>query len=473
MAWGLSLTVPAPADDTGDSWTAELNRYATRALDNPEALSLAAVPLDGPGTAQFLRADRPMIPGSLIKLLTSYAALELLGPHFTWNTDFLTDGSVQGDILEGNLYVRFGGDPKLSTGRLWSVLGELRGMGISHIEGDLVLDGHYFQLSGDWLPFADNGDDPHAPFLVEPSNYLTNLNLQHFQVVADERGTRAWSTPELAGVNIDNQVTSTPAGPCPREDPLAWQPAVDGGLGATVHIRGKLPQGCRAGAYFSLLPQGRYSALLIRALLAQHRVTLSGADRFDTTPDTARLLAHTESPDLVSMARDINKWSNNVMTRQLLLTIGAHARKEGERDDRAAGLRAINGWLAQKGLDTTTLVLDNGAGLSRRSRITARQGVALLQKAWRSPYAPDLLATLPIIGLDGTMAERLQDTAVRGQGRVKTGSLDHVRSIAGITRDRHNTSWAVVAIVNNRPAWNGQAVLDRVLYNLYFKPPVP
>ena len=82
------------------------------------------------------------------------------------------------------------------------------------------------------------------------------------------------------------------------------------------------------------------------------------------------------------------------------------------------------------------------------------------------------MASMPIIAMDGTMARRLRNTGMDGEGRIKTGYLENVRSIAGFTRDDNNTTWAIVGMVNNDPAWNGQAVLDRVLYSLHFRPPV-
>ena len=474
------MAVPSVAvaenDDSGFSgnrlWTNQLKDYALQSLQNEDAMSMAAVPLNGPGINQYINADALMSPGSIMKLVTTYAALELLGPTHHWNTDFLTDGMMVGDSLKGNLYVRFGGDPKLTLERLWSTLRELKSMGINRIEGDLVLDGSYFRVDGGFPAFEDNGDNPHAPFLVEPSGYLTNLNLLHFQVRADERGTQAWTTPDLGEVSIDNRVTALPEGPCPARSRFDWEPVFHENHQVTVRVTGQLPQGCRSTTYLSLLPHERYSASVIRSVLSEMGIIVSGGDRFEGTPEDARLIMRTTSPDLVSMVRDINKWSSNVMARQILLTIGAEFRKEDDKDDRVAGIRTVYEWLENMGINTAGMVIDNGAGLTRHGRITARQGAQILEQAWDSPYASDLMASMPIIAMDGTMARRLRNTGMDGEGRIKTGYLENVRSIAGFTRDDNNTTWAIVGMVNNDPAWNGQAVLDRVLYSLHFRPPV-
>jgi D-alanyl-D-alanine carboxypeptidase/D-alanyl-D-alanine-endopeptidase (penicillin-binding protein 4) len=478
LALTAVIAVPAQASEKPESanksiktWSTQVRDHATQSFNSDEALSVAVIPLNGPGIEQYINADELMSPGSIIKLVTTYAALELLGPSYHWETRFLTDGTLQGDTLNGNLYVDMGGDPKLTIERLWTVLGELRGMGISTISGDLVLDGDVFRLAGEAPTFADNGNNPNAPFLVQPSPYLSNLNLIHFQVRSDERGTQAWSAPALSEIVIDNRVTSSAEAPCPARRYFEWEPVFHDDGRVTVRVNGALPIGCRTSAYLSLLPHEQYTASTIRSLLSDLNIELTGQNRLDTTPEDARLMLTTSSPDLASMVRDINKWSSNVMARQLLLTIGAENRKDDDQDDRLAGIRTITEWLETKNINTAGLIIENGAGLTRDGRITARQGAQILQHAWNSPFSADLMASLPLIGLDGTMARRLRNTGMDGQGRIKTGYLENVRSIAGFTRDDTNTTWAIVGMVNNDPAWNGQAVLDRILYSLHYRPP--
>ena len=478
LAWPGAPALAADTDGQSTmaqagAWNGTLRAYASKLLNSNSALSMAALPMNGPGVEQFINADALMSPGSIMKVLTTYAALELLGPNHTWDTDFLTFGDLSDSTLNGNLYVRFGGDPKLTYERLWSTLRELRDIGITRINGDLILDGSYFQIDGGFPPFHDSGSNPHAPFLVQPSAYLTNLNLSQLEVRSDERGTRAWSTPNLAEVVINNQVVASAEGPCPGRDSFIWTPVFHSDQSVTVSVKGTLPKGCRTTRYLSLQSHERYSASMIRSLLAEMGVQISGVNRVGPTPENARRVMRTTSPDLVTMVRDINKWSSNVMARQLLLSIGAEKRTAADNDDRVTGIRAIYSWLESKGLNTTGMVIDNGAGLTRHGRISARQGADILRDAWNSRYSADLMASMPLIAMDGTMARRLRNAGMKGEGRIKTGYLEKVRSIAGFTRDQNNTTWAVVGMVNHDPAWNGQAVLDRILYSLRHKPPVP
>ncbi|PAV27147.1 D-alanyl-D-alanine carboxypeptidase/D-alanyl-D-alanine-endopeptidase [Tamilnaduibacter salinus] len=469
------MLVPAPAlagNPTGDTpWKARILDATLNAVETKEAVSIAAVPMNGPGLSQFINADQSMSPGSIMKLITTFAALETLGPAHHWETRFLTDGRMVGNALHGNLYVTLSGDPRLDQERLWSVMRELHGMGIRTINGDLVLDGQVFQLPDGLPAFDDKGDNPYAPFLVQPSPYLTNFNLFHFQVRADERGTHAWSSPSVDAVRINNQVTATGDGPCPARHHFDWTTDFNADNTVTVTVEGELPKGCRTTSYQSLLAPEHYTAALIRSIWKDLGGRFTGISRTGTTPEDARLVMTTRSKDLVSMVRDINKWSNNVMARQLLLMIGAAHRQPEDDDDREAGIRVVHEWLASRDIDTRGVVIDNGAGLSRESRISARQGARILEAAWQSPFGADLIASMPLIATDGTMAQRLRDTALKGKGRIKTGYLRNVRSIAGFTRDENNTTWAVIGMVNHAPAWNGQALLDKVLYSLYHKPP--
>lgn len=460
------LTAAAGADDWPDRIMERME-----ALQLPdEALALAAVPLDGPGQARFVNADRVMNPGSTMKLLTTYAALELLGPSFKWHTRVYTNGELKGDVLHGDLFLVGAGDPKLTEARLWQLLRDLRAYGIREVRGDLVLDGSYFRLPHGQPHFDDDGDNPHAPYLVEPHALLTNLNVFHFQFAARENGISAWVQPVAAPIILDNQLKLTKGGRCPSGRRLKLETHYQDNGRIKVTATGSLPPGCRAGDYLSLMSQETYTAAILRGLWRQLGGTILGATRFDRLPAGADLLATSSSPDLVTMVRDINKWSSNVMARQLYLTIGAEHRLAEDRDDLAAAERTIKDWMALKGMDPNAVELDNGSGLSRHARISPMEQIKMLQQAWRSPFAAELIASLPLVAMDGTMHNRLRDTGLRGEGHIKTGSLTNVRAVAGFTRDSNNTTWAVSAIVNTPSAWKSQAVLDDVLQAVHRLP---
>ena len=444
-------------------------------LQLPETdLAVASIPLDGPGKARFMNADMPLNPGSIMKVITTYAALELLGPTFQWHTRLYTDGTIEGETLNGNLYFVGSGDPKLTEERLWLLLRELRAMGVTHIAGDLILDGSVFNLPNGIADFNDDGDNPNAPFLVEPNGLLTNLNVLRIRARADNRGIHTWTEPALDGITIDNQLVFRDYGHCPRRYQFDYEPHLAEDGTTTITVTGVLPKGCSTSSYLSVLSQQDYTGALLTSLWQQLGGTLAGTTREGLRPrEDTELLVTTSSRDLVTMVRDINKWSNNVMVRQVFLTLGAKRRQPGDKDDLAAAEREIRAWLASKGIDNRTMVFENGAGLSRIERITARQMALLLQHAWESRFAAELIASLPLVAMDGTMRRRLGNADMAGMGHIKTGSLRNVRSIAGFTRDEDNTTWAVVAMVNNPRAWQTEPVLDAFIEQVHLstRPP--
>jgi D-alanyl-D-alanine carboxypeptidase/D-alanyl-D-alanine-endopeptidase (penicillin-binding protein 4) len=159
--------------------------------------------------------------------------------------------------------------------------------------------------------------------------------------------------------------------------------------------------------------------------------------------------------------RDINKFSNNVMARQLYMTLGAVGAGAPASADKSS--RVIRQWLAGKGLSFPELVLENGSGLSRVERISARNLGELLLTAFRSAVMPELMASLPVAAVDGTMKKRLSGADVAGQAHIKTGSLTGVRAIAGYVLDARGRRVAVVFIVNHANAGNAQIVQDALL----------
>ncbi|MFA5677648.1 MAG: D-alanyl-D-alanine carboxypeptidase/D-alanyl-D-alanine-endopeptidase [Pseudomonas sp.] len=435
-----------------------------------DAFSLAVIPLEGQGIAQFVNADHPVNPASTMKLVTTYAALELLGPNYQWQTDLYGTGTISNGELQGDLIFRSSGDPKFTMERMWLLLRELRAAGVREVRGDLVLQPADLKLPLDLPSFQDDGNDPTRPFLVEPDPLLTNLKLLSLKTFGEAGGVRTHLEPALPEVTIDNQLTLLPAAKsCPW--PNVLYSVKDDGKRATITLTGSLHQGCNAERYLSALDAPVYTASLIRTLWHEMGGRIHGGNRIGPAPTDGRLLARNTSPDLMDVVRDINKYSNNTMARQLFLTIGREQRSAADADDHKAAARIINQWLADKDIQPNGLVLENGAGLSRMERMSARDMSKLLSHAWRSPYAAEFVASMPLAAMDGTMRRRLRNTPVAGQAHIKTGTLRNVRAIAGITRDNNGQSWAVTAIVNHPAAGGSREALDLVLTDVYRRGP--
>ncbi len=434
-----------------------------------QSLSLVALPLNGPGNSMVFNADVSVNPASTMKLVTTYAALELLGPTHQWKTEFYADGPLKDGILHGNLYLKGGGDPKLNMEKLWLLLRDLRANGVRQVTGDLVLDrSHFVQPT---LPsFNDDGGDSNKPFLVAPDALLVNLKALRFIARAEGGQVRVAIEPPIANIRIDNRVKVLPAvSKCPGWPDVRYNPttAVDG---TNVIVSGSLAEGCSSQTYLSLLDHPSYAAGAIRAIWQELDGSIQGTDRLAEVPKDARLLVRAFSPDLVEIIRDINKYSNNTMARQLFLSLGAQFRDEVDGDDAKAAQRVIRAWLARKNILAPHLVMENGSGLSRAERVSANELAKMLQAAWKSPYAAEFMSSLPLVAMDGTMRKRLHRTPLVGEARIKTGTLNNVRAIAGYSRDSNGNSWAVVAILNDPRPWGASAILDQVLIDLYRQP---
>ena len=416
----------------------------------PQAVAIFAQPLDDSRPSLRHRAEAPMNPASLMKLVTTFGALEILGPAHVWRTEALVEKLPENGILAGDLYLRGSGDPKFTYDRLWLLLRELRGRGVREIRGDLAIDR---------TAFAPVAHDPSAfdgkhlrPYNVGPDALLFNFATLHLTLVPENGSVLVLAEPLPADFVVVNRLQLTEGGPCGD-----WRERLEAQLSnGQVTLSGPFPRSCGEKRWHLA---GLANAALLHGVFARfwHELggTFAGRVRERAAPAGAIPLAVSESPTLGELVRDINKFSNNVMARQVFLKLGA-----GEA---AAADGAIRAWLAKKGLDFPELVLDNGSGLSRRERISAASLARLLASVWASPVMPELVASLPIAAIDGTTKKKYNGNGVAGQAHLKTGSLEGVRGIAGYLLDRSGRRHLVVFMINHPNAAQAQPAFDALL----------
>ena len=453
---------------------------AVRASELPpavaQALRSAGIPLSA--TATWVRevdsaspqlavnARTAFNPASTMKLVTTYAALDLLGPAYVWNTAVLAHGPVVDGVLAGDLYIRGSGDPKLTYEQFGRLLRMVRGRGIREIRGDLVLDR---------TAFAANGGDPGRfdaqpmrPYNVLPDALLLNYNAVTLQLVPDTvaNALTVVVEPPVANLDLVNKIALGNGNGCGdwkerlRADAFRYENT------ARLVLTGSFPGACPEQRW-NLVVQDPASFVLgvFRQLWGELGGTLTGGVRDAAVPAEARTVAVLPSPTLSEVVRDINKYSNNVMARQLFLTLGVES---GRRPATPAdGDAAVREWLGARNISLPELVLENGSGLSRRERISAEGMGRLLQAAWRSPVMAELIASLPVAATDGTMKRRLKQNGVAGQAHIKTGSLEGVRAIAGWVLDKTGRRWIVVFFVNHANAGGAQVAQDALLDWVY------
>jgi D-alanyl-D-alanine carboxypeptidase/D-alanyl-D-alanine-endopeptidase (penicillin-binding protein 4) len=397
-----------------------------------------------------LNAEVSRNPGSVMKLVTTYAALELLGPAYRWKTEAYRDGD--------ELFLKGYGDPKLNYESFWMLLRNLRGRGLRDIRGDIVLDRSYFGPVA--LELIDN--EVFRPYNVTPDALLVNFKSLRFVFFPDEGKVRAFVEPSLPGLELVNALKLTD-GACPEG--RAFRDLIQ------ASFQPRPPRAAFTGFYPVIcgerelnvalhLPED-YVAGMIRALWTEMGGTWSGRIREGVVSANAKLLYAHESEPLSEAVRDINKFSNNVMARQLYLTLAGEL--GGAPAQPQAAARAIAQWLTFKGIEARELVVENGSGLSRHERASAATLMALLQAAWKSPAMPEFMASLPVVAADGTMRKRLHGEAVAGNAHIKTGLLSDTRAIGGYVLDRSGRRHAVVMIANHANAPQAEAAFDALL----------
>ena len=421
--------------------------------------SIVVLPLSPGGVVIESNGSQPMNPASTMKLVTTYAALDLLGPAFTWRTEVFATGALNSDVLEGDLVIRGSGDPTLVIENLWLMIQRIRGYGIREIGGDLVLDRSAFDpITHD--PGEFDGE-PLRPYNTGPDALLLNFKAIRLDFVpeAGRRSARVIATPTLAGMKLPERVR-TGDGPCGE-----WRGRLKADFSDPMSpdFRGEFPLACGERSWhLSLHDHGRYFAAAFGALWQGAGGVWAGTLREGQVPDDARRIAVHESRPLSEVIRDVNKFSNNVMARQIYLTLAGSGGKEPASATRAES--ALRAWCESRELAIPELALENGAGLSRNARISAAGLARVLRHAFASPLMPELMASLPLVGVDGTMRKR---NGAAGNAHIKTGLLVDVRAIAGYVHASSGRRYAVVAMINHPNARGGQAAHDALLQWVY------
>ena len=424
--------------------------------------ALAVVVSDVGGTAVPRLAhqpDVPMNPASLMKLFSTFAALEQLGPAYTWTTPVWLGGPVNDGVLEGPLFIQGRGDPKLVMERSWLLLSRVRQLGVHEIAGDIVLDRSAF-AQPDVHP-GDFDGEPYRPGNVQADALLLNYKSLVLRVRPDPAlgVAQVTSEPVLAGVAVDASV------PLSTEACGDWRGALKADLSdpARIRLAGSYAAGCGERTWpVAYADPASYNARLLQQQWQALGGTLKGQVRDGPAPRELPPTFEFASPSLAEAVRDINKFSNNVMAQQVFLTLALVQRGTGDpqtaRDLVSAHARERARCMPQD------LVIDNGSGLSRHSLSTAGCLSRLLQAAWASPVMPELLSSLPVTGVDGTTRrpERLWGQAT-GRAHLKTGSLRDVAALAGMVLGASGRRYVFVAIVNHPNASAARPVLDALV----------
>jgi D-alanyl-D-alanine carboxypeptidase/D-alanyl-D-alanine-endopeptidase (penicillin-binding protein 4) len=362
------------------------------------------------------------------------------------------------------------GDPYLVVEELWKLLRTLRRAGLEEIAGDLVLDASYFDVSAEPEPGAFDGE-PYRTYNVVPSALLVNFKAVSFQFFPDPLNGRMTvaTDPVLSNLKVDNDLKLADKACGGFQRGITFTHADAAKLDHVV-LSGDYSRRCNAYSLGrTVLQHDTYAFGLFESLWREVGGKFSGKLRNAEVPAGTVPSVIWHSAPLGEVIRSINKNSNNVMTRQLLYTLGAE--RFGAPGTREHGIHAVRDLLQARGIDPAPLVLTNGAGLSRDERVSARLLADVLRAAARSPYAAEFIASLSLGGMDGTTRGRFDEGPGSAITHVKTGRIDYVSALAGYVHNPSRT-YVMAVLVNNDKAHRGpgQEIEEAVLRWIQSRP---
>lgn len=419
-------------------------------------------------------------PASVMKLITSNAALDLLTPAYRWKTEIYRDGDVVDGILDGNLIIKGYGDPSFKAQDFWQLLMRLQQAGINEIKGNLIIDKSFFVEKFGNPPAFDA--EIWRAYNAQSSAFLVDGRRTSFRFSTTDTAVNVNQEFELNEVQVVNnlQLSQDACGDWRNRFAYSVETKADG---ATVTFSGTFSPDCgERYLELSVLDDEQYAFYTFKKLWRELGGVFNGklqnqslSEQQDLSKSQDLLTQNLKSPaikvieqvsePLGYVIRDMNKWSNNLTARQLLLTLAAE--KQVLPATEAKGATVIKNWLVSKNIPSNEIVIENGSGLSRIERLSTEQLGKVLVSAYNSPVMPELLASLPILGLDGTTQNRLKNSVAQNRVHLKTGSLDGVNALAGYVLSSQNKRYVFVFIANHANAAASRTAQDALIEWVY------
>jgi serine-type D-Ala-D-Ala carboxypeptidase/endopeptidase (penicillin-binding protein 4) len=426
-----------------------------------QRVSIAIAPAGNAEILFDLNAEQALNPASLMKLYTTYGALNILGTNYFWSTKLLSQGTLKPDtdVFMGDIFIKGSADPSLKLQDVWRLLRELRLSGVKHIEGDWIFDRSII-LSNMDINNPDMFDGSgEKPYNVQPDGLLMNFNTTRLVFQPALPNWRVIADPMPLGWTQSGNITST-QGNC-----TDWrstftsqiQPSNASLLEGNIQFKGSIPNSCgQQNLYRAIAHADSYTSGLIKTVWQELGGTHSGQFRTGIAPSNSAVLAQVDSEPLSSIIRDINKRSNNVMAKMLYLNLSAAA-----PFNQIASEQRLRDWLKSVGLNDPSLHFDNGSGLSRIERSSALALVKLLQHGYKHQVMPEFISSLAVAGQDGTLTKRLKRIA--GLAHLKTGTLQDSVALAGYVLGKSGQWYVFAGIINHNNTAGGQATLDQLV----------
>ncbi len=447
-AWlGLvASALPVYAQDNLQSALDEILR--ARCLDPAQTAVHVANAQNG-RTLYARNGEIPLLPASLMKIITTAAALHYLKPDYHFKTQLAYTGERQDDVISGDLVLRGGGDPMLTARDLWALAAWLKNSGITTVHGNLVGDAGFF----DSLDRAPAWEESRTQRAYDAR--LSALSLDFNTIVvhalpggAPGEAARVWLEPQPYHYRINTQALTVAA----NKKTAIWgsrREEADGSV--IVTVAGSIASNAMEQSFRLNTPDpGQVTIATFRALLAQQGVHIEGATHLTHARSVAaHWLYQYESPPLSQILKELNTYSNNFMAEQIIKTIAAEI--TGQPGSHGEGLTLVRRFLSELGVATQDVSLADGSGLSRENRMSAQTITQVINLILpRFELAPDFVASLRIMGTEGSpKSRRFADEPLGARIRGKTGSLDQVSNLAGLVAGENGQVFAYTLLLNN------------------------
>ncbi|MEW6381486.1 MAG: D-alanyl-D-alanine carboxypeptidase/D-alanyl-D-alanine-endopeptidase [bacterium] len=394
-----------------------------------------------------LCSDELFIPASNQKLFISAAALARLKPDYSFPTVIYARQMSPEGVVSGPLYIKGFGDPLLVTEELYELAREVKEAGVKKVTEGVIFDDSYFAPEENTE--NQRGGDPSLWYRAESGALSMNFNTITFVIRPASRvGQKPlvqWDPPSSDGaIQVINRATTTARSP---RKALTIAHRFKDGINIFT-VSGQISiRHAPMTVYRAIKAPSRYTAEVVKGLLRQKGIDISGQVRPGIVPENARVICQHQSKPLSDIVASLNKFSNNFIAQQLLKTLGAQSK--GAPGNTEKGLAAIREFLEESGLGAENFLAADGCGLSRKNFTTPKKIVDLLTYMQQKfEYQPEYFSSLAIAGVDGTMRKRLKSPKVQGRVRVKTGLIDGVSCLSGYVYSYRNELIAFSIMMN-------------------------
>ena len=385
-------------------------------------------------------------PGSVTKIFTAFAALDLLGEAYQWRTDAFIEKENNNKEIVDHLLIRGGGDPSFSIKDLEELILNIRAKGIREIRDDIYFDQTFFRQRKKSTAKFDKS--PLRPYNTMHSSLIVNSNKIDLSFNLNEETGKPDITPLFLpiGIKIENNL-SVGTGKCKD---FRSQVTFDERFRKetlTILINGVYPAQCKNLDHdLAITRTEHYFFGVFKKLWLNSGGTINGYYKKKNKSNKHVLVAHVFSEELSTALEMMLKESDNLTARNIFLSLPEFSKRKELRNSR----KLLYGSMKENNIYWHFRnIIDNGSGLSRVTRIKAESVMSLIQEIDQGTKFSSVKSMLPISGVDGTLKNIYQSKLLRGQLRLKTGTLNGVRCLAGFITTKSGNEYRFVFMHNN------------------------